>query len=39
MSSTLNLRIASVLAAVVCAIITIGFTVAPAITPVSGLVA
>lgn len=32
-------RFASIVAAVVCTIITVGFSVAPAVTPVAGLIA
>jgi hypothetical protein len=39
MTSTHETRFAAFFAAVACAIITIGLTVAPAVTPVSGLIA
>lgn len=32
-------RLASIVAAILCTIVTIGFSVAPAVAPVSGLVA
>ena len=39
MSQSTHNRFASILAAVVCTIITVGFSVAPAVSPVAGLVA
>lgn len=39
MTSSLNTRVAAVFAAIACAVLTIGFSVAPAVAPVSGLVA
>jgi hypothetical protein len=35
----INTRFTSMFAAIACAIVTIGFSVAPAVAPVSGLVA
>lgn len=37
--TSINTRFASMFAAIACAIVTIGFSVAPAVAPISGLVA
>jgi hypothetical protein len=39
MAPSINARFAAVFAAIACAIITIGFSVAPAVTPISVVVA
>jgi hypothetical protein len=39
MTTSINTRFGSMFAAIACAIITIGFSVAPAVTSASGLVA
>jgi hypothetical protein len=39
MTTTANTHIASALAAIACAIITIGFSVAPAVASISGTIA